>query len=75
MHDRTPNVSHFHVFGCNCFIFKKGKKLDKFEARFVDGIFVGYTSHSRALRVLNLETNKIVETREVEGPIRRPEGG
>jgi hypothetical protein len=38
MHGRTPMVSHFHVFGCKCFILKKGKKLDKFEARSVDGI-------------------------------------
>jgi hypothetical protein len=41
MHGRTPKVSHFHVFGCKCFILKKGKKLDKFEARSVDGIFFG----------------------------------
>jgi hypothetical protein len=39
--------------------------LDKFEARSVDGIFFGYASHSRAYRVLNLETNQIVETCEV----------
>jgi hypothetical protein len=42
----------------------KGRKLDKFEARSVDGIFFGYASHSRAYRVLNLETNQIVETCE-----------
>jgi hypothetical protein len=30
MRGRTPKVSHFHVFGCKCFILKKGKKLDKF---------------------------------------------
>jgi hypothetical protein len=65
MHGRIPKVSHFHVFGCKCFILKKGKKLDKFEARSVDGIFFGYASHSRAYRVLNLETNQIVETCEV----------
>jgi hypothetical protein len=65
MHGRTPKVSHFHVFGCKCFILKKGKKLDKFEARSVDGIFLGYASHSRAYRVLGLETNQIVETCEV----------
>jgi hypothetical protein len=39
--------------------------LDKFEARSVDGIFFGYASHSRAYRVLNLETNQIIETCEV----------
>jgi hypothetical protein len=65
MQRRTPKVSHFHVFACKCFILKKGKKLHKFEARSVDGIFFGYASHSRAYRVLNIETNQIVETCEV----------
>jgi hypothetical protein len=65
MHGRTPKVSHFHVFGWKCFILKKGKKLDKFEARSVDGIFFGYTSHSRAYHVLYLETNQIMEACEV----------
>jgi hypothetical protein len=65
MHGRTPKVSHLHVLGCKCFILKKGKKLDKFEARSVDGIFFGYASHSRAYHVLNLETNQILETCEV----------
>jgi hypothetical protein len=52
---RKPGASH------KCFILKEGKKLDKFE----DGIFFGYASHSRACRVLNLETNQIVENCEV----------
>jgi hypothetical protein len=65
MHGHTPKVSHFHVFGCKGFILKKGKKLDKFEAWSVDGIFFCYASHSRAYRVLNLETNQIVKTFEV----------
>jgi hypothetical protein len=65
MHGRTPKVSHFHVFGCKCFIVEKGKKLNKFKARSVNGIFFGYASHSRAYRVLNLETSQIVETCEV----------
>jgi hypothetical protein len=65
MNGRTPKVSHFHVFGCKCFILRKGKKLDKFEARSVDGIFFGYASHCRAYRVLNLETNQIMEICEV----------
>jgi transposase InsO family protein len=65
IHGRTPKVSHFYVFGCKCFILKKGNKLDKFEARSVDGILFGYASHSRAYRVLSLETNQIVETCEV----------
>jgi hypothetical protein len=58
-------VSHFHVFGCKCFILKKGKKLEKFKVRSVDGIFFGYAFHSRAFILLNLETNQIMETCEV----------
>jgi hypothetical protein len=65
MRGRTPKVSHFHVFGCKCFILMEGKKLDKFEARSVDVIFFGYASHSKAYRVLNLETNQIMDTCEV----------
>jgi hypothetical protein len=45
MHGCTPKLSHFHVFGFKCFILKKRKKLDKFVASSVDGIFFGYTSH------------------------------
>jgi hypothetical protein len=71
MHGRAPKVSQFHVIGCKCFILKKGKKL---ETRSVDGIFYGYASDSRAYRVLNLETNQIVETCEVTFDETQPRG-
>ena len=34
-------------------------------SRSSNGIFLGYASHSHAYRVLNLETNRVVETYEV----------
>jgi hypothetical protein len=52
------------VFGCRCFILKQGN-LYKFESRSFDGIFLGYASHSHAYKVLNLETNRVIETCEV----------
>jgi hypothetical protein len=61
IHGRAPRVSHFKAFGCRCFILKKGR-LDKFESRSSNGIFLGYASHSRAFRVLNLDTNLVMET-------------
>jgi hypothetical protein len=68
-HDFSPSLQEedmlSDVFGCKSFILKKGKNLDKFGATSVDGIFLGYTSHSIAFRVLNLETNQIIETCEV----------
>jgi hypothetical protein len=63
MHGRTPKVSHFHVSGCKCFILKKGKKLDNFQARSIDGIFL--VMHLTLEHMLNLETNQIAETCEV----------
>jgi hypothetical protein len=64
MHGRIPRVIHFRAFGCRCFILKKGR-LDKFVSRSSDGIFMGYASHSRAFRVLNLDTNLVMETCEL----------
>jgi hypothetical protein len=64
MHRRAPRVRHFRAFGCRCFILKKGR-LHKFESRSSDGIFLGYASHSRAFRLLNLDTNLVMETCEV----------
>jgi hypothetical protein len=43
----------------------KEGNLDKFESRSTDGIFLGYALHSHAYRVLNLETNRVMETIEV----------
>ena len=45
-------------------MLKEGN-LDKFEFRSSDGIFIGYASHSRAYRVLIIDTNIVRETCEV----------
>ncbi|WVZ81206.1 hypothetical protein U9M48_028616 [Paspalum notatum var. saurae] len=47
------------------FVLKKAGRLDKFESRCLDGIFLGYASSSRAFRVWILETKQVVETCEV----------
>jgi hypothetical protein len=36
-----------------------------FESQYSDGVFLGYALHSRAYHVLNLETNRIMETCDV----------
>ncbi|WVZ80394.1 hypothetical protein U9M48_027868 [Paspalum notatum var. saurae] len=61
---RQPKVSHLRVFGCMCFVHKLGN-LDKFEPRSSDGVFLGYTTHSRAYCVWLLDSGRIVETYEV----------
>jgi hypothetical protein len=64
MHERAPRVSQFRAFGFQCFILKKGR-LDTFESKSSYGIFLGYASHARAFRVLNIDTNLVVETCKV----------
>jgi hypothetical protein len=59
-----PKVIHFGVFGCKCFVLKKGY-LDKFQTWSSDGVFLAYALQSHAYHVLNLETNLILETCEV----------
>jgi hypothetical protein len=39
--------------------------LDKFESPSWDGIFLGYTPHGISYRVLNLQTNTVVESCDV----------
>src|SRR3954469_3417372 len=41
-----PNLKYFRVFGCTCFILKKGVRLSKFEARAYEGIFVGCATNA-----------------------------
>ncbi|XBI50024.1 hypothetical protein VPH35_113499 [Triticum aestivum] len=61
-----PNLKYFRVFGCKCFILKKGVRLSKFEARAHEGIFVGYATNSHAYSVLNKSNGLIEETCNVE---------
>jgi hypothetical protein len=62
--ERQPSVSHLRSFGYKCFILKHNN-LDKFESRSSDGIFLGYMSHDRSYKVLNLKTNTVVELYDV----------
>src|SRR4051812_14538603 len=51
---------YFRVFGCKCFILKKGARLSKFESKKNEGIFVGYASNSHVYRVYN-KSSRLVQ--------------
>ena len=48
---RKPNVKYFRIFGSTCFILKDRKNVGKFDFRSDEGIFLGYSSTSKAYRV------------------------
>ena len=60
---RKPNLVHLRAFGCLCFIHNNDKdNLEKFDAKSDEGIFLGYSSQSKAYKVLNKRTNRVEES-------------
>ena len=60
--NKKPNVSYFKVFGCKCFILNEKDNLGKFDAKSDEGIFLGYSSVSKAFRIFNKRTLIIEES-------------
>ena len=59
-HGRKVNISHFHIFGCKCYVYNNGKEnLDKFDPKFDEAWFIGYSSSSKAFCVFSQSTLKI----------------
>ena len=59
---RKPNVKYFRIFGSTCFILKDRENVGKFHSRSDEGKFLGCSSTSKAYRVYNKRTMKVMET-------------
>ena len=59
---RKSNVKYFRIFGSTCFILKDRENVGKFDSRSDEGIFMRYSSISKAYRVYNKITKKVMET-------------
>ena len=59
---RKPNVKYFRIFGSTCFILKDRENAEKFDTQSDEGIFLGYSSTSKAYQVYNKRTMKVMET-------------
>ena len=59
---RKPNISYFHIFRPGCSILNTKDKLSKFGPKYDPGIFLGYSSMSKAYRVYNKKTQVVEET-------------
>ena len=62
---KTPKLSYFRVFGCKCFILNSKDYLTKFDPKSSEGIFLGYSTNSKAYRVFNLKTLVVEESMNV----------
>ena len=59
---RKPNIGYFENFGCKCFVLNDRDNLSKFDAKSDEGIFLGYSSNSKAYRVFNKRTMVLDES-------------
>lgn len=59
---RKPNISHWHVFRCKCFILNNGNdNFENFDAKVDDDIFLGFSTAIKAFRIFNKRTHTIKE--------------
>jgi len=77
---KKPTVKYFRTFGSTCYILRDRENLGKFDPKSDEGIFLGYSSTSRANRVFNKRTetvmesiNVVIDDEEVDRPSRREE--
>ena len=55
-------MKYFRIFESTCFILKDKENVGKFDSWSDEGIFLDYSSTSKANRVYNKRTMKVMET-------------
>ncbi|KAL4019983.1 hypothetical protein IC575_018747 [Cucumis melo] len=60
-----PSLKFLKVFGCLCFTHVPQSKRDKLDRRASPGVFIGYSSISKAYKIFQPQTGKIVVSRDV----------
>ncbi|TYK29919.1 Retrovirus-related Pol polyprotein from transposon TNT 1-94 [Cucumis melo var. makuwa] len=60
-----PSLKFLKVFGCLCFTHVPQSKRDKLDMRASSGVFIGYSSISKAYKIFQPQTGKIVVSRDV----------
>ena len=68
-HEKTANdllkgrkTRHLFVFGCVFYILNQRYQCSKFEPQAYEGVFLGYSSVFKALRVFNFSRKTVKET-------------
>ncbi|GJS75261.1 putative ribonuclease H-like domain-containing protein, partial [Tanacetum coccineum] len=61
LHGRPPSISFMRPFGCLVTILNTLDPLGKFDGKADEGFYVGYSINSKAFRVFNTRTRKVVE--------------
>src|SRR5437667_3241821 len=61
----TPKINYFRVFGSKCYILNSKDYLTKFDPKSDEGVFLGYSTNSKAYRIFNLRSLLVEESLNV----------
>lgn len=61
-----PNLDPLRIFGCLCFIATSTVGRTKFDSKSEPCVLIGYPSDQKAYKVLNLVTNKIITSSDID---------
>ena len=61
----VPDLSNLRVFGCKCWYTVPKPEIKKLDPRGKVAIFVGYAETSKAYKLIDYETQKVVVSRDV----------
>ena len=64
--DRKPNLSYLRVWDYLAFYKIHDPSSSKLGPRGIKSVFMGYVENSKAYRLLNLDSNFVVDSRNVE---------
>lgn len=63
---RPANVGYLGIFGSKCYIKKDNENISNFESLCDEGIFLGYSTHSKAYKCYNKRFKRVIESANVK---------
>ena len=62
---RTSNLSYLKIFGCKAHVFIPKEQRRKLDSHSFEAIFLGYSEETKAYRLINTHTHKLIISRDV----------
>lgn len=64
--EKLINIQHLKAFGCRAWATKPSSLRKKLDAKAIPLVFIGYEIGRKAYRLLNLDTNAVIISRDVK---------